>query len=214
VVERVGESVVLMVKPSTKVGNTEYPCREVVSVTLYENPWRLLMLLLLPPEDVALAPPSMVDTSMGGIISGSVASALAAMMDVTLTLELSGRDHRVQGRGVEMVPVIMLAGREAPAHWGIQPLPPASPQLTRHKDKGGSDGVIPIKVTLSKVVPRMLVVFERDARGLARRAVVIKIGSPSAATVAVATNAKFVGRSKPISSPEKVREEGEVSPWL
>ena len=74
------------------------------------------MLLLLNPEDVALTPPSMVDTSMGGIISGSVASAWAVKMDVTLTLELSGRDHRVLGRGVEMLPGMMLAGREAPAH--------------------------------------------------------------------------------------------------
>jgi len=77
--------------------------------------------------------------------------------------------------------------------------------------------VIPLKVTLSKEVPRMLVVFVWDAKGLARRVVVIKIGRPPTDTAAVATKANLVGRSKPTSSPENVREEGGESPciwWL
>ncbi len=179
----------------------------MVSVTLYGRPWRLLILLL--PDDARLAPPRMADTSMGGIISGIVASALLVIMEVTLTLELNGRDHRVLGKGMEVVPVgMMLAGRKAPAHKGLKPLPPAPPPpLTRQRDKGGGVGMMPLKVALSKEVPRTLVVLESDPRGFASKVVVMKTGSPPTATEAVATKAKLVGRSTPTSRPEKVREE-------
>ena len=190
-------------------------------MTLYGIPWRLLLLLLLLlPDDATLVPPRTADTSMGGIISGSVASALFVIMEVTLTLELNGRDHKVLGKGVEVVPAgMMLAGREAPAHKGFKPLLPAPPPpLIRQRDKGGGVGMIPLKVALSKEVPRTLVVLERDPRGFASKVVEMKTGSPPTATEAVATKAKLVGRSTPTSSPEKVREEEEegspCSFWL